>query len=69
MKKNEESSSGPREMKVTSKPKAFQKLKLWGSSQQEWEKWQGLDELISFQIAVGKRNPQVAWINMPEVIK
>lgn len=57
MKISEESSSGPREMKVTSKPKAFQKLKITGSSEQEYEKWQVLDKLISFQVVVGNCNP------------
>ena len=28
-----------------------------GSSEQEFEKWQVLDKLISFQVVVGKCNP------------
>lgn len=44
-------------MKVTSKPKAFYKWKIRGSSEQEYEKWQVLDKLISFQVVVEKYNP------------
>ena len=43
-------------------------MKIRGSPEQEYEKWQVLDKLISFQVVVGKCNPGVAWMNMPQVI-
>lgn len=54
MKKNWGSSRRSEETEVTSKPKAFQQLKIWGRYEQEWENWQVLDKLISFKIALGK---------------
>ena len=43
-------------------------MKIRGGPEQEYEKWQVLDKLISFQVVVGKCNPGVAWMNMPQVI-